>query len=62
MRRQQITVSLPKDVVGLLSANAKRRNRSISNYAGLLLEEKLHEEAAAVRANQIEQQPAEAAA
>jgi hypothetical protein len=57
MRKQQLTISLGKDLVGLLSANAKRRNRSISNYAGLLLEEALHEEAAAVRADRIEQQP-----
>jgi hypothetical protein len=56
MRKMQITVSLPKGVVGLLSANAKRRNRSISNYAGLLLEEALLEEAAAVRAEPVEPQ------
>jgi hypothetical protein len=62
MRKQQLTISLGKDLVGLLSASAKRRNRSISNYAGLLLEEALHDEAAAVRANQVEQPPSAAAA
>jgi hypothetical protein len=37
MRKQQLTLTIDKDLRGLLSRNAARENRSLANYVCLLL-------------------------
>jgi len=58
MRKQQITVSLDKELRILLTANAEREGRSLANYARLLLDRAARE---AARAQQVESRQGAAA-
>jgi hypothetical protein len=58
MRKQQITITVDKDLRGVLEENAEREGRSLANYTRLLIERGVRAEAAAAQASAAEQRPA----